>query len=101
MSVQRTGIMQTTPGFPRAVINSYRTHHFISKRRHPTYKNHIYKEQAEIPSRAVPYHIITAMSASRENSNALNSDIGRAGYTQNQDKAAITLFNHFLVDVLG
>ena len=41
------------------------------------------------------------MSASRENSITLNSDIGRAGYTQNQDKAVIALFNHFLIDVLG
>ena len=40
------------------------------------------------------------MSERRANISALNSDIGRAGSTQNQDKAAITLFNHFLFDVL-
>ena len=41
------------------------------------------------------------MSASRPNSSALSNDVGRAQATQNQDKAAITLFNYFLVEVLG
>ena len=47
------------------------------------------------------YHIITVISASRENSRALNSGTSKVGYTQNQDKSAITLFNRFLVVVLG
>ena len=47
------------------------------------------------------YHIITPKLASRENISALKVDIGRDGSTQNQDKTAITLFNNFLVDVLG
>lgn len=41
------------------------------------------------------------MSASRSNSSALSNNVGRAPSTQNQDKAAITLFNYFLVEVLG
>ena len=41
------------------------------------------------------------MSESRYNSSVLNSDIARARYTKNQDKAAISLFNHLLVEFLG
>ena len=65
-----------------------------------TIKNHIHKEQTNTPSLAALYHIITAMSERRANRSALNSDIGRSGSTQNQDKSAITLFNNLIVDVL-
>ena len=65
------------------------------------YKKHIHKEQTEIPYPAELYHRITAMSASSANSSALNTNIVRSGSTQNQYKAAIILFNYFLVDVLG
>ena len=65
------------------------------------YNKHIHKEQTDIPYPAELYHRITAMSASSANSSALNSNIVRSGSTQNQYKAAIILFNYFLVDVLG
>jgi hypothetical protein len=50
----------------------------------------------------VPYHLI-AMSeaAATTNSTALGRDISRAGSTKNQDKSAIALFDHYLVNVLG
>ena len=78
-----------------------RERHFISKRRQSPYKKHVHKERTDITYHAEHYHIITAMSASRENRSTLKSDIVRSGSTQNQYKSAITIFNNFLVDVLG